>query len=163
MFLECKSYTVNLGGGPGMWNPKAAYKEGDNVYWNDINYTCRAAHTNHQPPDDTYWSEISNPASSPFDRYVFEGNVFEICDNSGPLLFNGNVTNTIFRNNIVRYAPGHSKGSHGFRFSNPTNRRLIVTDNVIDSRLKNEVGKTVVLGKGNVDEAGRTRSELDTR
>jgi hypothetical protein len=89
MFLECKSYTVNLGGGPGIWKAEAAYKKGDIVYWHDINYTCEAAHTNHRPPDEKHWTEAASPASTPFDRYVFEGNVFETCDNSGPLLFNG--------------------------------------------------------------------------
>ena len=160
LFLQCRSYTVILGGGCPLWNAKARYKPADRVYHRDVNYTCKLAHAGQAPPNRRYWAETHRPAFSPFSRYVFEGNVFEVCDHSGPLLFNGNVADTIFRNNTVRYAPGHSKGSRGLCFDNPTNRRLIVTGNVIDSRLKNRVGKSIVFGKDNVDEAGRPRTEL---
>ena len=161
MFLECKSYMMVLGGGFGAWNPKSAYAVGDTVFWSDVNYRCKAAHTNQQPPDDRFWEKAYEPAFSSFDKYVFEGNVFEVCDNSGPILFNGNVANSVFRNNIVRYAPGHSKKSKALHFANPTNRRLIVTGNIIDSRLKNEVGDSIVFGKDNVDETGKIRPELE--
>ncbi|MGA2959059.1 MAG: hypothetical protein ABSF48_25490 [Thermodesulfobacteriota bacterium] len=128
---------------------------------NDINYTCKVAHSNHQPPDEKYWSETSNPAFSPFDKYVIEGNIFEISDTGGPILFNGNVSDTVFHNNIVRLARGQSKGANGINFANPTNRRLIVTGNIIDSRLKIEAGNSIVFRKNNVDEKGRIRRELE--
>ncbi len=38
---------------------------------------------------------------------------------------------------------------------------LVVTGNVIDSRLKNTVGSSVVFGKDKVDEQGRHRCELE--
>jgi hypothetical protein len=96
-----------------------------------------------------------------WNSYVFEGNLFEICDHGGPLLFNGNVANAIFRNNILRYADGQGSGSEGLNFTNPTNRGLIVTGNLIDSRLQNHVGKSVVFGKDDIDEKGQIRGELE--
>jgi len=161
LFLECKSYTMIVGGGAGLWRGDQDYRPGDLVYWNNVNYTCRAATRGQQPPNETVWTEAAKPAFSGYTGYVFEGNIIEICDHSGPLLFNGNVANTIFRNNILRYAPGQSQGSRGLDFSNPTNRGLIVTGNVIDSRLTNQVGSALVFGKDNIDEQGRPRPELD--
>lgn len=161
MFLECKGWPVVLGGGCGIWKPGVSYRQGEMVYWNDINYTCKVVHSNHQPPDEKYWSETSNPAFSPFDKYVIEGNIFEISDTGGPILFNGNVSDTVFRNNIVRLAPGQSKGANGINFANPTNRRLIVTGNIIDSRLKIKAGNSIVFGKNNIDEKGKIRPELE--
>ena len=161
LFLQCRSYAVILGGGIGVWKAEKSYQQGDKVYWNDINYSCKIPHKGHEPMEGQFWRTIFRPAVSPFNRYVFEGNIFELTDNSGPVLFNGNVSDTIFRNNVIRYAPGYSKGSSGLRFSDPTNRRLIVTGNVIDAGLKNDVGRSVVFGKDNVDEMGRIRPELE--
>ena len=163
LFLDCKSWTVILGGGPGLWKAEQEYNAGDVVYWGDVNYTCKTAHKGHKPPEEGFWTEAARPAFSAWSSYVFDGNIFEISDNSGPLLFNGNVADTIFRNNILRYAPGQGKGSHGLEFSNPTNRRLIVTGNMIDSRLENRVDGAVVHGRDNVDETGKVRGELEKR
>jgi len=76
------------------------------------------------------------------------------CDHRGPLLPNGNVANTIFRNHIPRYAPGQFQGSRWLDLSHPTNRGLIVTGNVTDSRLTNQVGSALVFGRDNIDEQG---------
>jgi hypothetical protein len=161
LFLECKSYTMILGGGPAAWKADTQFKPADSTCWNNLYYTCRRAHTNQPPPDRVFWTEMPNQAHSGWNTYVFENNLIEICDHSGPLLFNGGVAGAIFRNNILRYAAGHGQGSEGLRFANPSNRRLIVTGNVIDSRLKNSVGKSVVFGKDNIDENGRLRRELE--
>ena len=161
LFLQCKSYTVNLGGGCPAWKPETKFKPGDATLFGELYYGCKAAHAGHAPPDPAFWAVLPHQGHTGWNAYVFEGNVFEICDHSGPLLFNGNVANTIFRNNIVRYADGQGSGSEGLHFANPTNRGLIVTGNVIDSRLKNNVGKSIVFGKDNIDEKGRVRRELE--
>jgi len=163
LFLECRKWPIIVGGGPGAWSRDRTYQVGDIIYVDDVSYTCKAAHSGHAPPDEQYWQETARPALCPYDRYVFESNLIEVCDGAGALLFNGNVSNTIFRDNILRYAPGWGRGSRGLDFSNPTNRRLIVTDNLIDSRLENAVGSAVVFGKDNIDELGRLRPELERR
>ncbi len=161
LFLECKSYTVILGGGCPAWKPQTPFKPGDATLAADVFYLCKAGHVNRAPPDAACWTEMPHQAHTGWNSYVFEDNLFEICDRSGPLLFNGNVARAIFRNNILRYADGQGRGSHGLELSNPTNRGLIVTGNVIDSRLKNGVGRSIVFGKDNVDEQGRLRRELE--
>jgi hypothetical protein len=161
LFLQCKSYTVILGGGYPLWKSETKFKPGDVTLFGEALYVSKSAQAGRVPPDPAFWTVLPHQGHTGWNSYVFEGNLFEICDHSGPLLFNGNVANTIFRNNILRYADGQGSGSHGLEFANPTNRGLIVTGNVIDSRLRNNVGKSVVFGKDNIDERGQLRGELE--
>jgi hypothetical protein len=160
LFLGCSSYPILLGGGPDLWRADAAYHKGDLIYLDDVSYTCATDHKGQKPPNEAYWTETARPACRPWDGYVFENNLIETTGTS-PILFNGNVSNTVFRNNVIRCAPGQTRPKCGLNFARPTNRGLIVVGNVIDSRLKNEVGEAIMFGRDNLDETGKLRPELE--
>ncbi len=43
----------------GVWSAATTYAIGDAVAWDGSSFICTTAHTNHEPPNDTYWDVLA--------------------------------------------------------------------------------------------------------
>jgi hypothetical protein len=158
LFFECGSAITMGGGNRPPWARDAAYKAKGEVFWKDAEYRAKVDNVGQEPPNEQYWQ----PLHPWIGTITIEGNLMELCDRSAGIQFLGMVDGLYIRNNLIRYARGNNQGALGVTVSDKTNRRMVITGNVIDSRLMNSAGKGLMLGRDNVDEQGRIRKELET-
>jgi hypothetical protein len=166
-FLDCPpaeaGIVVNCNWTP-TWNPDKAYRPGDLVLWDEDEYRAKVFHVGRKPAAGPLWEAYATWVG----EVVVERNQLKVCDQSGGIAFYGCSKGVTIRDNVIGYAPGCGKGSFGLAVSGHSNRRFVITGNVVEARLRNDVsansaGQTaVVLGRDNVDELGRPRAELET-
>jgi hypothetical protein len=164
-FSECRDGSIVVGGGnTTLWDKSKTYapdpKEPSNTWilWKDVEYLAKVRNVGKEPPNEQYW-EPQQPWNGDL---IIEGNVIELSESSGINLCD-NVCGAVIRNNAVRCASTCKTGAAGLGVGFPSNRRVFITGNIIESRLRNYIGskQAVVFGKDNLDELGRLRWELE--
>jgi hypothetical protein len=140
-----------------LWNAEKAYQVHDAAIVDSVEYVATAENTGQKPPNENFWQRTH----AWLGNILIEGNTFEAWDGSAAVQFMGNVDGLRIRDNVFRYDSGHGQRALAITVSEKSNRNVIITDNVIDSGMLCSGGKALVLGRDNVDQAGRLRRELE--
>ena len=152
-FSEMQGIDRRAGGNAALWDKKKTYapdpKEPWNTWilWKDVQYLAKVRNVGKEPPDEQYW-EPQQPWNG---NLIIEGNVIEVSENSGINLCDS-VSGAVIRGNTLCCASACRTGAAGLGIGFPSNRRVIITGNIIDSRLRNYIGgkQSIVFGKDNL-------------
>lgn len=140
-----------------LWNPEKTYQVRDTAIVDNVEYVATAQNTGQKPPNEECWQRTH----AWLGNILIEGNTFEAWDGSAAIQFMGNVDGLRIRDNVFRYDSGHGQRALAITVSEKSNRNVFITGNVIDSGMLCSGGKALVLGRDNVDQAGRLRRELE--
>ncbi len=158
VFSNCAGCAIGMNATGYFWDKDKAYKVRDTAIVNDVEYLAKAQNTGQPPPNEQFWERTH----AWLGNVTVEGNVIEVCDHASGIQVMGNADTLTVRRNVIRRALGQTgEAALGLMLADKTNRHIIITDNIIDSRLTNSAGKGLVLGRDNLDETGKLLRDLE--